>query len=114
MTITRKHLSARSSAIVIHNDTIYLSGQVAEGADIQEQTRIMLGKVDTLLAEAGSSKSNILQAVIWLSTMENFAAMNEVWNAWIDPENPPARACGEAKLAREELLVEVIITAATP
>lgn len=110
--ITRLHKTARMSKIVMHGDMIYLCGQVGSGDDIKSQTTDMLARVDTLLAEAGSHKSRILSATIWISTMENFAAMNEVYEAWIDPENPPARACGEAKLAREALLVEIIITAA--
>lgn len=114
MSVTRLHPGPRMSKTVIHNDTIYLCGQVGSGANITEQTQDMLSRVDVLLEEAGSSKSHILQAILWVSTMDNFAEMNAVWDAWIDPENPPARACGEAKLAREDLLVEVIITAAKP
>ena len=112
MTIERKHLTPRMSKIVINNGMVYLCGQVGTGDNITEQTLDMLSKVDSLLAEAGTNKSNILQAIIWVSDMKNFEEMNAVWDAWIDPENPPARACGEAKLARESLLVEVIITAA--
>ncbi len=100
------------SKIVKYNGLIYLCGQVGAGENITEQTTDMLSRVDALLAEAGTNKSNILQAIIWVSDMANFEKMNAVWDAWIDPENPPARACGEAKLARESLLVEVIITAA--
>ena len=110
--ITRLHKTARMSKIFMHGYMVYLCGQVGSGDDIKSQTTDMLARVDTLLAEAGSHKSRILSATIWISTMENFAAMNEVYEAWIDPENPPARACGEAKLAREALLVEIIITAA--
>ena len=100
------------SKIVKYNGLIYLCGQVGAGENITEQTTDMLSRVDALLAEAGTNKSNILQAIIWVSDMANFEKMNAIWDAWIDPENPPARACGEAKLARESLLVEVIITAA--
>ncbi|MBT5186552.1 MAG: RidA family protein [Kordiimonadaceae bacterium] len=109
--ITRLHKSARMSKIVMHGDMIYLCGQVGSGDDIKAQTADMLGRVDALLAEAGSNKSNILSATLWISNMDNFAEMNEVYEAWIDPENPPARACGEARLARDALLVEIIITA---
>lgn len=111
MTITRLHKGPRMSQIVMHGDVVYLAGQVGEGSTITEQTRDMLDSVDRLLAEAGSSKSNILTATIWLSDMADFDALNAVWEAWIDPNNPPARACGEAKLARPDLLVEVIVTA---
>lgn len=112
MEITRLHKTERMSRIVIHNNTIYLCGQVGAGDTITEQTTSMLAKVDALLAEVDCDKSRILSATIWLSDMTNFAGMNAVWDAWIDPENPPARACGEARLARDALLVEVIITAA--
>lgn len=117
MSITRLGTERRRmSKIVIHNDTIYLCGQVAKDSDanIQEQTRSMLEKVDDLLKQAGSDRKHILSATIYLRDMKYFAEMNEVWDAWIDPENPPARACGEARLARDALLVEVIITAAKP
>ncbi|WP_265517464.1 RidA family protein [Nitratireductor luteus] len=112
MTIERRHKGPRMSQIVVHGDTIYLAGQVGEGKTVREQTESMLASVDRLLAEAGSSKSKILQAVIWLADMGDFADMNAVWDGWIDPENPPARACGEARLATPNYKVEVIITAA--
>lgn len=112
MTIERRHKGSRMSQIVVHGDTIYLAGQVGEGKTVREQTESMLASVDRLLAEAGSSKSKILQAVIWLADMGDFADMNAVWDAWVDPENPPARACGEARLATPNYKVEVIITAA--
>ena len=76
-----------------------------------DQTRDCLDKVDALLAEAGSSKEKMLQATIWLADMSDFAAMNEVWDAWVPEGQAPTRACGEAKLAMPELLVEVIIIA---
>ncbi len=112
MTIQRIHKTSRMSKIVIHNGIVYLCGQVGAGDDITAQTTDMLSRVDALLAEAGSSKSSILTATVWLATMDDFAGMNAVWDAWIDPDNPPARACGESRLAREALLVEVIISAA--
>lgn len=110
--IKRMHTSARSSKIVIHNGTAYLCGQVGDGETIQEQTIECLARVDSLLKEAGSDREHILQAVIWLSDMSYFAEMNEIWNAWVPAGHAPARACGEAKLAREILKVEIIITAA--
>ncbi len=112
--IERSHTTTRMSQIVTHGDTIYLAGQIAEGANVTEQTRAMLAKVDALLAEAGSSREHILQAVIWLADMEDFADMNAVWDAWVPEGHAPARACGEAKLARPDLLVEIIVTAAKP
>ncbi|WP_291731361.1 RidA family protein [Leisingera sp. F5] len=111
--ITRKHIGPRMSQIVTHGDTIYLAGQVGTaGASVAQQTQDCLGKIDALLAEAGSDKTRILQTVIWLADMKDFAEMNAVWDAWIPEGHTPARACGEAKLAREDFLVEFIVTAA--
>jgi enamine deaminase RidA (YjgF/YER057c/UK114 family) len=112
MTIRRIDVGPRMSDIVIHNNTVYLAGQVGEGASVAEQTRDVLSKIDALLAKAGSSKSKLLQTIIWLDDMANFAEMNSVWDAWIDPANPPARATGEAKLAAPKYKVEIIIVAA--
>lgn len=112
--IERLEVAERMSKIVKHNGVVYLCGQVGDSTkDIKGQTEDCLKKVDDLLAQAGSSKENILQAIIWVADMKDFAAMNEVWDAWVPTGHAPARACGEAKLARKELLVEVIITAAT-
>ena len=110
--IERLHTTERMSKIVKHNGTVYLCGQVGSGETITEQTQDCLSRVDALLTEAGSSREHILQAIIWLSDMSYFAEMNEVWNAWVPEGHAPARACGEAKLAREVLKVEIIITAA--
>ena len=112
MTIRRIDVGKRMSAIVIHKDTVYLAGQVGEGATVAEQTRDILATVDALLAKAGTDKSKILQTIIWLDDMANFAEMNSVWDAWVDPKNPPARATGEAKLAAPKYKVEIIVTAA--
>tara|TARA_B100000609_G_scaffold190676_1_gene178838 strand:+ start:10265 stop:10603 length:339 start_codon:yes stop_codon:yes gene_type:complete len=104
----------RMSRIVMHNGTIYLCGQVAEDAtkDIQEQTRSMLSRVDGLLAKAGSDREHILSATIYLRDMKDFAAMNEIWDAWVPSGHAPARACVEARMARQELLVEISVVAA--
>lgn len=110
--IERLHTNARSSKIVKHNGVVYLSGQVGEGANVTEQTEECLRRVDALLAEAGSDREHILQAVVWLADMADFAEMNLVWNAWVPEGFAPARACGEAKLARDVLKVEIIVTAA--
>ncbi len=113
MSITRLQSGARMSQIVIHNDTVYLAGQVGtEGADIATQTRDALASVDALLAEAGTDKSKLLQVIVWLADMADFDRMNAVYDAWIDPANPAARACGEAKLATPGYQVEFIVTAA--
>jgi enamine deaminase RidA (YjgF/YER057c/UK114 family) len=101
------------SQIVRHGDTIYLAGQVGTlDASVTQQTRDCLDKIDALLAEAGSDKSKLLQAVIWLADMKDFEEMNAVWDAWVPEGQAPARACGEAKLARPGFTVEIIVTAA--
>ena len=110
--IERIETSARMSKIVKHNGVAYLCGQVGDGATVAEQTRDCLSRVDALLEKAGSSREKMLQAIIWLADMEDFAEMNAVWDAWIPEGHAPARACGEAKLARPELKVEIIVTSA--
>lgn len=111
--IKKLHSNQRMSKIVIHNETIYLCGQVGNSDDdIKAQTLTCLEKVNTLLEEAGSDKSKMLSVTVWLKSMADFAAMNEVWDEWFKDVQPPARACGEAALARPELLVEMIVTAA--
>jgi enamine deaminase RidA (YjgF/YER057c/UK114 family) len=100
------------SKIVKHNGTVYLCGQVGAGDSVTEQTQDCLARVDALLKQAGSSREQILQAIIWVADMADFAEMNAVWDAWVPEGHAPARACGEAKLARPELKVEVIVTAA--
>lgn len=110
--IERIHTSERMSKIVKHNNVVYLCGQVGAGETVSEQTQDCLGRIEKLLAEAGSSPEQILQAIIWVSDMEYFQEMNAVWDAWVPEGHAPARACGEAKLARDVLKVEIIITAA--
>jgi enamine deaminase RidA (YjgF/YER057c/UK114 family) len=111
--IERKHVGPRMTQIVMHGDTIYLAGQVGTaGASVAQQTQDCLDNIDALLAEAGSDKSRILQAVIWLADMADFEEMNAVWDDWVVEGATPARACGEAKLARPDFTVEIIVTAA--
>ena len=110
--IERQETGQRMSKIVKHNGTVYLCGQVGSGDSVTEQTQDCLARVDALLEQAGSSRDQILQAIIWVSDMAHFAEMNAVWDAWVPEGHAPARACGEAKLARPELKVEVIVTAA--
>ena len=117
MTISRTRVSERASLIVTHNGVVYLSGQVAEdpAADVQEQTRSTLARIDALLEEAGTSREHLLTATIYLRDIDNhFALMNEVWNAWVPTGHAPARACVEAHMARPALLVEISVTAALP
>ncbi|OXT00819.1 hypothetical protein B7H23_12140 [Notoacmeibacter marinus] len=110
--IERLDTSTRMSKIVKHNGVAYLCGQVGEGETVAEQTRECLSRIEALLQKAGSSPEHILQAVIWLADMADFAEMNAVWDAWVPEGHAPARACGEAKLARPALRVEIIVTAA--
>jgi len=92
MSITRSHTNERSSKIVSHNGVIYLSGQVGDGETLAEQTHDCLGRVDKLLAEAGSSREKILQATIWLSDISYFAEFNKMWNDWVPSAVIPALA----------------------
>ena len=112
--IERIETATRMSRIVKHNGTIYLCGQVCKDAEqgITEQTSSMLEKVEELLEKAGSDKKHILSATIYLKDMQYFAAMNEVWDAWVSTGFAPARACVQASMARESILVEVSIVAA--
>ena len=115
MSITRIGTERRRmSKIVIHNNTVYLCGQVAKDADagIKQQTETMLEKVDDLLKQAGSDREHILSATIYIKDMKYFAQMNEVWDAWVIEGFSPARACVQASLARPELLVEVSVISA--
>ncbi|UWQ00057.1 RidA family protein [Aliiroseovarius crassostreae] len=110
--IERIETGQRMSKIVKHNGVAYLCGQVGDGATVTEQTRDCLSRIDALLEKAGSSREQMLQVVIWLSDMADFAEMNAVWDAWVPTGHAPARACAEAKLARPQLKVEIIVTAA--
>ncbi len=112
MTITRIETGQRMSKVVKHNGVAYLCGQTSDAATVADQTREILAKVEDLLAKAGSDKTRVLQCTIWLADMADFAEMNEVWDAWVPAGHAPARACGEAKLARDVLKVEMIVTAA--
>jgi len=112
--IQRFDVGARMSEMAVHNGTLYLAGQVAADGtqDIAGQTRQVLSAVDVLLARGGSSKSRILRVQIFLADLADFAAMNEVWDAWVVPGHTPARATVQAALARPEWKIEVVITAA--
>ena len=113
MSIRRIEVGPRMSQAVIHGNTVYLAGQVGgPGKSVTEQTKDVLAAVDRLLKEAGTDKSKLLQAIIWLDDMKDFSEMNAVWDSWVDPANTPARATGEAKLAAAQYKVEIIITAA--
>jgi len=114
MSIQRLHVGPRLSEAAIHNGVVYLAGQVAEDSslDITGQTQQVLAAIDRLLAEAGSDKTLVLQATIFLKTLADFPGMNAVWDRWVVHGHTPPRATVEAKLAKPEYLVEVKIIAA--
>ena len=112
--ITRIETGKRMSNVVIHEGTVRLAGVVGEpGGDAGQQTRDILAEIDRLLALAGSDKTRMLRAQIWLADINrDFAAMNAVWDAWVPEGHAPARATGEASLATPDYLVEIIVDAA--
>jgi len=114
MSIQRHDQSPILSQAVQYGDTVYLAGVVAKDLerDIKGQTKEVLDEIDRLLAKCGSHKSKVLSAQIWVTDIRNRAPMNEVWTAWVDKANLPARACVEAKLADARALVEIMVIAA--
>ena len=114
MSIERINCGPRMSSAVVHGNTVYLAGQVATdyNGTIEKQTSEVLETIDKLLAEAGTSKSKLLYCQVILNNIGDFAAMNSVYDAWIDPANPPARACIETRLAHPALKFEIIAVAA--
>ncbi|RYE79422.1 MAG: RidA family protein [Oxalobacteraceae bacterium] len=114
MEIKRLHVGPRLSEAAIHNGVVYLAGQIAEDTtqNIDGQTREVLSHVDRLLAEAGSDKTRILMCQIFLADIKDIAAMNAIWDAWVPAGHSPPRATVQAMLARPELLVEVVVSAA--
>jgi len=111
--ITRIGTGKRMSEAVIHNGTVYVAGQVGNPGDsVADQTRSCLAEVDRILALAGSDKTRILSAQIWLADIAGFADMNAVWDEWVPQGHTPARATGESSLAAPAYLVEVIVVAA--
>jgi enamine deaminase RidA (YjgF/YER057c/UK114 family) len=115
MTIQRFDTGPRMSQVVVHGDTIYLAGVVAKttaGESVAKQTQEVLSIIDGHLAKAGSDKSKLLTATIYLPDMKNFPEMNAAWDAWVSPGNTPARATVEAKLAAPQYGVEIMVIAA--
>ena len=101
------------SRAVAHGDRVYICGTVGDpGEDITAQTRMALARIDSLLAQAGTDKSKLLTAQVWLTDMRLFRTHNEAWNEWVDREHPPVRACVQAELFAPGLLVEIMVTAA--
>jgi enamine deaminase RidA (YjgF/YER057c/UK114 family) len=115
MTIQRFDTGPRMSQVVVHGDTVYLAGVVANsaaGESVTKQTQDVLSIIDSHLAKAGSDKSKLLTATIYLTDMKTFAEMNAVWEGWVTAGNTPARATVEAKLAAPQYNVEIMVTAA--
>jgi len=112
--IQRFHVGARLSEMAVHNGTVYLAGQVPDDPtkDIAGQTAEVLANIDHLLTEAGTDKSRILMTQIFLADLADFPAMNAVWDAWVVAGQTPPRATVQARLARPEWLIEVVVTAA--
>jgi enamine deaminase RidA (YjgF/YER057c/UK114 family) len=114
MKIERHETGPRMSKAVIHGETVYLAGIVADGPkgkSVAEQTRSILAQIDGFLAMAGTDKTKLLSASIWITDMAHFAEMNTVWDAWVSPGNTPARATVEAKLASPDYRVEIMVVA---
>ncbi|WP_137387631.1 RidA family protein [Rhodoligotrophos defluvii] len=114
MSIRRIKPGPRMTQAVVAGGMVYLAGQVAldsGGKSVTEQTKEILSRIDTLLAEAGTDKSKLVSANIWLSDISTFAEMNAVWDAWVDPNNTPARATVESKLAAPQYTVEIAVVA---
>jgi enamine deaminase RidA (YjgF/YER057c/UK114 family) len=114
MKVERHEVGPRMSQIVIHGDTVYLAGIVAQnsgGKSVTDQTKEILAAIDGFLAKAGTDKSKLLSANIWITDMANFAEMNAVWDAWVSPGNTPARATVEARLATPDYKVEIMVVA---
>ena len=115
MKIERHETGPRMSKAVIHGDTVYLAGIVADnpkGKSTAEQTSNIMSQIDGFLAVVGTNKTKLLSANIWITDMAHFAEMNTVWDAWVSPANTPARATVEAKLASPDYKVEIMVVAA--
>ncbi|MDQ2079614.1 RidA family protein [Xanthobacteraceae bacterium Astr-EGSB] len=115
MTIQRFEVGPRMSQAVVHGNTVYLAGVVAgtaKGKGVGEQTKDVLAIIDGHLAKAGTDKSKLLTATIYLTDMANFAEMNAVWDGWVSPGNTPARATVQARLAAPGYDVEIMVIAA--
>ncbi len=114
MTITRHNTNQRMSQLVIHGNVAYLAGQVGDTHydSTADQTNQVLAKIDRLLALAGTDKSKLLSAQIWLDDIRKFDEMNAAWDAWVPAGNAPTRACTEARMANPGWFVEIMVTAA--
>ncbi|MBF0277328.1 MAG: RidA family protein [SAR324 cluster bacterium] len=113
--IKRIKVGNRMSQLVIHGNTVYTAGQVAQtapGESVARQTEVILEQIDGLLSEAGTDKSKLISATIWMTDISHFNEMNAVWDAWVVPEQTPCRACVESKLAAPQFNVEISVIAA--
>ncbi|MDN3556980.1 RidA family protein [Halomonas maura] len=116
MSLTHHDSNARMSQIAVLNGTVYLAGQVPSDASagMRGQTEQVLARIDELLARAGTSKEHLIAAQVWVTSMGEFAEMNAAWDAWVVPGRPPVRAAVEARLAKPEWKVEIMVVAALP
>jgi enamine deaminase RidA (YjgF/YER057c/UK114 family) len=115
VSIQRIDCGPRMSKVVVHGNTVYLAGLIADktlGQGVADQTREILGFIDGFLAKAGTDKSKLISATIWLSDIRTVDEMNKVWDAWVVPGATPVRACIEALLQGPEKKVEIQVTAA--
>lgn len=116
MSVTYQDSNARMSQVAVHNGTVYLAGQVPADASagMRGQTEQVLARIDELLAQAGTSKEHLISALVWVTDMAEFDEMNAAWDVWVVPGRPPVRAATEAKLAKPEFKVEIMVVAALP
>lgn len=113
MKLERFDVNARRARMVKYNGVVYLGGQFADnGGDIASQTAETLAKIDALLARAGTDKSRLIQAEVWITDMKDFAEMDRVYKAWVAEGNPPTRCCCAVELGDPEMKVEIMVTAA--
>ncbi|EXL02221.1 MULTISPECIES: RidA family protein [Aquamicrobium] len=111
--ITRIGFDTRIHHVTKHAGLVYLTGQVGTpGLSAEDQTAEVLAKIDSLLEQAGTDKTRILHATLWLDDVRDFAAVNKVWDAWIDKASAPCRSTGQARMAQPGMLVEIIVVAA--
>jgi len=114
MSIERHEISGHLSRVVEHNGTVYVAGMTADNKSVgmKQQTEQVFAKIDGLLAKAGTNKTKLLSATVYISDMAQKSAMNDAWLAWIDRKNPPTRACVAVELGSKDTLVEIVVTAA--
>lgn len=114
MNAKRHDLNETMSKVVEYNGVVYVAGTTAPDTSVgmKEQTEQVLARIDGYLAQGGTDKSKLLSATVYISDMLQKSVMNEAWNAWIDPKNPPTRACVAVELGTPQTLVEIVVNAA--